>query len=188
VPLSVPGLKRRIGSAGQEGSMSDQLVASCEKILASCSMVTSVRKSLAGLTTTASPSVPTRNSTGSRPMARQFSRSESLIGRLAFEMSVSPDLQKRSKPAPVPMLSIVMLPANPSSWKRSAIASVSGYTVELPAMMMSPLTARGSTGGSSPAGASAAGASAAGASAAGASGAEVGVGSAAAGAAGCSAG
>jgi hypothetical protein len=48
------------------------------------------------LTTTARASVPTRNSIGSRPMARQDSTSESLMGRLALAMSVSPATQKRS--------------------------------------------------------------------------------------------
>ena len=71
-----------------------------------------------------------------------------MIARLALAMSVSPALQNRSKPAPEPMLSIVMFPAYPSSLNRSAIASASGYTVELPAMMMSPFTSSGFTSGS----------------------------------------
>jgi hypothetical protein len=80
-------------------------------------------------------------------MLRHDSTSESLIARLAFEMSVSPCTQKRSNPAPLPMLSMVMLPAYPSSWKRSAIRSDSGKTVELPAVTMSPVTSKGLTSG-----------------------------------------
>jgi hypothetical protein len=45
------------------------------------------------------------------------------------------------------MLSIVISPAKPSSWKRSAMRSESGKTVELPAVMMFPLTLAGSTSG-----------------------------------------
>ena len=91
---------------------SDQLTASFEKILASSARVTpSFSQSLAGFTTIASASVPTRNSIGVRPIAAQFSTSESLIARLALAMSVSPVLQKRSKPAPEPIESMVMLPA-----------------------------------------------------------------------------
>jgi hypothetical protein len=74
-------------------------------------MVTSLTKSFSWLTVTARASVPTRNSMGSRLMARQDSTSESLMGRLALEMSVSPAWQKRSKPAPLPMLSMVILSA-----------------------------------------------------------------------------
>jgi hypothetical protein len=46
-----------------------------------------------------------------RPIAWQAAVSSALIARLALAMSVSPAVQKRSKPAPVPMLSIVILPA-----------------------------------------------------------------------------
>ena len=108
-------------------------------------------KSFSWLTTTANASVPTRNSIGSRPIAWQLSISVSLIARDAFDMSVSPATQNRSKPAPLPMLSMVMFPAYPSSWNRSAIRSLNGNTVELPAVMMSPVTLNGSTAGSSPA-------------------------------------
>jgi hypothetical protein len=55
-------------------------------------------------------SVPTRNSIGVRPMAWQLSTSESLMPRLALAISVSPFTQKRSKPAPEPMLSMVISP------------------------------------------------------------------------------
>ena len=48
---------------------------------------------------------------GVRPMAAQDSISLSLMGRLALETSVSPATQKRSKPAPEPMESMVTLPA-----------------------------------------------------------------------------
>jgi hypothetical protein len=48
------------------------------------------------------------------------------------------------------MLSIVTFPLYPSSWKRSAIRSASGKTVELPAETMSPLTSNGFTSGNIP--------------------------------------
>ncbi len=58
-------------------------------------------------------------------------------------MSVSPATQKRSRPAPEPILSTVRLPVKPSSSKRCFMRSVSGKTVEEPAVMMSPETASG---------------------------------------------
>jgi len=97
-----------MASLGQAGFTSDHF--SAVKMAASSSNVALVMKVLSLLTTTARASVPTRNSTGSRPMARQDSSSESLMARLALAMSVSPATQKRSKPAPEPMLSMVMLP------------------------------------------------------------------------------
>ena len=51
-----------------------------------------------------------RNSRGSRPIFRALSTSLPLMARLALEISVSPVTQKRSKPAPEPMESTVMLP------------------------------------------------------------------------------
>ncbi len=48
------------------------------------------------------------------------------MAREALERSVSPATQKRSKPAPVPMESIVMLPPYPSSMNSSATASLNG--------------------------------------------------------------
>jgi hypothetical protein len=88
----VPGLKRFTGCAGQAGLTSDQLVVSAAKSLASSSRVTPSGpiQSLPGLTTTARASVPTRNSMGSRPMARQLSISLRRMGREALAMSVSP--------------------------------------------------------------------------------------------------
>ena len=107
----MPGLKRWIGSAGHLGLTSAQVLASDEKILASSARVTpSSSQVFSGLTTTARASVPTRNSTGVRPMAWQLSTSLDLMARLALAMSVSPVLQKRSRPAPDPIESMVMLP------------------------------------------------------------------------------
>src|SRR5215213_11662275 len=94
-----------MGSLGQSGRTSDQLVA-VEKICAN-------------------------------------SASVSLIGREAFEISVSPVVQKRSKPAPVPTESIVILPLKPSSSKRCFMRSERGKTVEEPAETISPETASG---------------------------------------------
>src|SRR5690606_30060291 len=125
---SVPGLKRLISSAGHAGFASDQVVTSAEKIIASSSSVnpSPPTQSLGGYTTIASASVPSRTSTDVRPIAAQLSISLSLIGRDAFATSVAPAVQKRSNPAPDPMLSIVMFPAYPSAMKRSAIRSASG--------------------------------------------------------------
>src|SRR5690349_22619874 len=58
-------------------------------------------------------------------------------------MSVSPVLQKRSRPAPEPIESIVMLPEKPSSSKRCFMRSARGKTVEEPAAIISPDTASG---------------------------------------------
>ena len=106
-------------------------------------MVMSVRKSFSLLTTIAKASVPTRNSIGVRPMDSHEEISSSWMARLALAMSVSPATQKRSRPAPEPMLSTVMLPLKPSSRKRSDMRSDNGNTVELPAVMMSPVTFSG---------------------------------------------
>ena len=81
-------------------------------------------------------------------MELQESTSFDLIGRLALEMSVSPAVQKRSKPAPLPMLSTVRLPGKPSSLNRSTIRSDSGNTVELPAVTILPGTSNGLIPGS----------------------------------------
>src|SRR5215216_4144361 len=75
--------------------------------------------------------------------AAQLSTSLSLMAREALEISVSPVLQKRSKPAPVPTESIVILPAKPSSSKRCFMRSESGKTVDEPAVTISPETASG---------------------------------------------
>src|SRR5215216_7976835 len=100
-----------MGSAGHSGRTSDQWVA-VEKILASSSLVTSVSHVFSLLTVIANASIPIWKPIGVRAgeSAAQFSTSLSLIGREALEISVSPFLQKRSKPAPVPTESIVILP------------------------------------------------------------------------------
>src|SRR3972149_7170590 len=133
-----------MGSVGHSGRTSDQFVA-VEKIAASSALVTLVSQVFSLLTVIASASIPTWKPIGSRGVARaaQFSTSLSLIGREALEISVSPALQKRSKPAPVPTESIVRLPENPSSSKRCFMRSESGKTVEEPAVTMSPETASG---------------------------------------------
>jgi len=100
-----------MSSAGQAGFTSDHWTAEEEKMARSSSSVTSVRKVFSWETTTARASVPMRNSIGSRPMAWQDATSLSLMARLALAMSVSPCWQKRSKPAPEPMLSMVRLSA-----------------------------------------------------------------------------
>ncbi len=142
-------MNRATGFAGQSDRTSCQ-VSAVENSTASSSMVMSVAKVLPGDTVTASASVPNRISIGSRPIARQDSTSPSLMGRDALEMSDSPSTQKRSKPAPEPMLSMVIWPEYPSFSNRAAIASASGNTVDEPAAAISPVTSRGSTIGSTP--------------------------------------
>ena len=136
-----------MASAGHSARTSDQ-VSAVEKMAASSSMVTSVTKSFSTETATAMASVPTRNSMGSRSMAAQDSRSLSLMAREALETSLSPASQKRSKPAPEPMESMVILPP-PSPSYIPAMTSASGKTVELPAETTSPGTSAGLTAGSS---------------------------------------
>src|SRR6266540_5519040 len=133
-----------MGSAGHSGRTSDQFVA-IVKILANSSRVTSVTKSFSLLTVIAIASIPTWNGIGSRGVASaaQLSISVSLILREAVEISVSPFLQKRSKPAPEPIESMVRLPPKPSSSKRCFMRSASGKTVEEPAAIISPETALG---------------------------------------------
>ena len=111
VPLSVPGVKRRMSSAGHSGFTSDHFCA-VVKMSPNSSRVTLVRKVFSLLTTMAMASVPTRNSTGTRAgeRAAQASTSESLMPRLALAMSVSPVLQKRSKPPPLPIEERVCCP------------------------------------------------------------------------------
>ena len=140
-------MKRWIGCAGHAGFTSDHIWAVL-KIFASSSLVTLLRKVFALLTVTARASVPTRNSIGVRPIFLAFSISFALMPRLALAISVSPATVKRSNPAPLPILSIVMLPLYPSSLKRSAILSERGKTVELPAVVILPVTFNGLTPGS----------------------------------------
>src|ERR1700752_2482776 len=133
-----------MGSAGHSGRTSDQFVA-VEKIAANSALVTSVSQVFSLLTVIASASIPTWKPIGSRAgvSAAQLSTSLSLMAREALEMSVSPALQKRSKPAPVPTESIVRLPLKPSSSKRCFMRSESGKTVDEPAVTISPVTASG---------------------------------------------
>src|SRR6266508_5966148 len=133
-----------MGSAGHSRRTSDKFVA-VVKILASSSRVTSVTKSFSLLTVIAIASIPTWNGIGVRGgfSAAQDSTSVSLILREAVEISVSPFLQKRSKPAPEPIESMVRLPEKPSSSKRCFMRSASGKTVEEPAAIISPETALG---------------------------------------------
>ena len=86
-----------------------------------------VAQSFAGLTTTVSASFATWNSTYSTSFSAQIAASSSLIGREAFDRSVSP-AQKRSKPPPVPLIpTVTSMPV--SSRKPSAAAVTYGPTV-----------------------------------------------------------
>ena len=67
----------------------------------------------------------------------QAAASSSLIGREAFERSVSPR-QKRSKPPPVPETPTVTCTPLFCCWKRSAAAVVYGPTVLEPSASIRP--------------------------------------------------
>jgi len=71
-----------------------------------------------------------------------------LIPTDALAISVSPVLQKRSKPAPEPMESMVIWPEKPSSLYMLAISSETGYTVDEPALTTVPVAFEGSMPGS----------------------------------------
>jgi hypothetical protein len=78
--------------SGNEESTCFQLVTSepGSQIAFSWSTVRHVAQSFSGLTTFVSASVATCSSTYSTPFSSQIAASSSLIGREAFEMSVSP--------------------------------------------------------------------------------------------------
>jgi len=139
-------MKRWIFSFGQAGLISDQVEAVLNSF-ASSSLVRFFTNVFWLLTTTARASVPTRNSMGLRPICLAASISLAFMARLALAISVSPATVNRSKPAPLPIESMVITPLYPSCLKRSAIRSDNGYTVELPAVMIFPLTFSGLTPG-----------------------------------------
>ena len=85
--------------------------------------------------------MPTRNSIGSRSIDWQAAISSSLIGREAFERSVSPR-QKRSKPPPVPEMPTVTRAPLFFFWNVSAAAIAYGPTVLEPSAVIVPLVAR----------------------------------------------
>ena len=84
------------------------------------------------------PSMAKRSSMNSMPAASHASTSESLIWRLASEMSVSPE-QNFLKPSPVPGPSTVMPTSGFSARKASALSADTGSTVDDPEMRMDPL-------------------------------------------------
>ena len=86
------------------------------------------------------PSKATGTSMKPIPAASQRSTSESLIGREAFETSVSP-AQNRLKPPPVPETPTVTRTPRPVRMPNSsAIAPVIGKTVEEPSTWISPVS------------------------------------------------
>ena len=95
------------------------------QIAFSCSVVKQVAQSLSGFTRTDSPSNATVNSMKSMPLAVAASRSESLIGREASEMTVSP-VVNFLKPPPVPEMPTGICTAGWSLRKSSAAATVTG--------------------------------------------------------------
>ena len=125
MPESVPGPKSFSSWSGKVGSTWFQFVTfePVFQIVFSCSTVRHVAQSFSVLTTTVSASFATWNSTYSIPSCSQAAISSSLIGREAFERSVSPR-QKRSKPPPVPETPTVTWTPGSASWNASAAAVV----------------------------------------------------------------
>ena len=122
MPESVPAPKSFSGSFGKSARTWFQLLTLEPgfQIAFSSSTVRQVAQSFSLLTTIVSASLATWSSTYSTPLESQIADSSSLIGREAFERSVSPR-QKRSKPPPVPeMPTVTSTP--PSSRKPSAAA------------------------------------------------------------------
>ena len=135
----MPGPKSFSGTSGKDGSTSFQFFTfeSGPQIVASCSTVRQLAQSLSLFTTTVSASLAIWNSTYSMPLSLQIAASSSLIGREAFERSVSPR-QKRSKPPPVPETPTVIWTSGFCCWKRSAAAVVYGPTVLEPSASIRP--------------------------------------------------
>jgi hypothetical protein len=99
-----------------------------------------LRPSESGLVTMVSASVPTRISVYSMPFSSQSCTSSSAIGRDALEMSVEPSPQNRSNPPPVPEIPTLTCTSGASLAYSSAMASVSGPTVDEPSISMLPDT------------------------------------------------
>ena len=139
MPESVPGPNSLSSSSGKDGSTSFQLVTlePGSQIFFSCSVVRQSTQSLSLFTTTVSASFATWNSTGSIPASSQIVASSSLIGREAFERSVSPR-QNRSKPPPVPETPTVTWTPGSWPWNFSAAAVVYGPTVLEPSASIRP--------------------------------------------------
>jgi len=93
---------------------------------------------VSGEVTIVSASVPTRISVNSMPLEAQSSASESLIAREAFENCVSPTPQNRSKPPPEPEMERLTTTPGWTAAYSSAMASVSGPTVDDPSISMVP--------------------------------------------------
>ena len=96
-------------------------------------------KSFDGCTITDNPSVPTRISMYSIPFAAAASLSESLIGRDAFDMSVSP-VVNRLKPPPVPDTATFTCTPGWPFRNSSATACVTGNAVDEPSICIVPLS------------------------------------------------
>ena len=108
------------------------------KIVPSCSLVTPAPKKVFSLlVTTASPSSPTRTSIYSTSSSAQSLTSDSLIGRDASDMSVSP-AQNFLNPPPVPETPTVTRTSFAILLNSSATASVTGNTVLEPSTLTSP--------------------------------------------------
>ena len=139
MPESVPGPEQLELSSGKDGSTSFQLVTlePGSQIFFSCSVVRQSTQSLSLFTTTVSASFATWNSTGSIPASSQIVASSSLIGREAFERSVS-SRQNRSKPPPVPETPTVTWTPGSWPWNFSAAAVVYGPTVLEPSASIRP--------------------------------------------------
>src|SRR5574343_1488258 len=140
VPESAPAPNSLIGASGQAGLTWFHLVmapwAAGSQIFFSSSTVICLRKLFFGLTTTVSASKATGISMYSTPAAVQSAISLAVIVREALEKSVS-SRQNFLKPPPVPETPTVTLTTFfLAFWKSSATASVIGYTVDEPSILM----------------------------------------------------
>ncbi len=99
------------------------------------------------LTVTARASVPTLNSIGFLPIDLPCSISFCFYwSRSVCDITLA-SYCETFKPAPLPILSTVIVPLYPSSVNLSAILSERGNTVEDPAVTIFPLTLSGLTQG-----------------------------------------
>jgi hypothetical protein len=141
VPESVPGPKSLSGTFGNPERTSLQLSTfePVSQIFFSSATVRQFAHVFDLFATIEIPSFATVIASQRTPLSRHFLCSEALIGRDAFERSVSL-LQKRSKPPPVPEMPTVTCTPLFFFWNISAAAVVSGPTVLEPSAVILPLS------------------------------------------------
>ena len=141
VPESVPGPNSLIGTSGKPARTSFQLSTfePGSQIFFSSATERQVAQVFCWFTTTVSASLATVNARHEPTLlVLQDCASEILIGRDAFERSIS-FLQKRWKPPPVPEMPTVTFTFEAPAWeKSSAPAVVYGPTVDDPSAVIEP--------------------------------------------------